>query len=264
MEIIWVIIIWGIIFWIRSALGRQRIEQEQAARRVQAEYVKGRILECFSKMLAFISKADGRISKCEVDVASQCLKSLGVSEAEYRRCVGAFNGMHDFSFEAFRRCAAELVEIATNEACTLIYEMLWVVAAADGTLDAGEDDLLRNATGPLGIDGFFYHHFKRRYFGFGGADGSGGFSGAGGAGSSGGADGGYQYDLELEKAYARLGCSASDSNDAVKSAYRKAAMRYHPDRLRAEGLPEGMIAQATRSMAEINAAWDVVRKARGL
>ena len=258
MEILWVIIIWGIIFWIRSALGRQRIEQEQAARRVQAEYVKRRILECFSKMLAFISKADGRISKCEVDVASQCLKSLGISETEYRRCVGAFNGMHDFSFEAFRRCAAELVEIATNEACTLIYEMLWIVAAADGTLDAGEDDLLRNATGPLGIDGFFYHHFKRRYFGFGGAGGS------AGAGGSGGAGGGYQHDLELEKAYARLGCSASDSNDAVKSAYRKAAMRYHPDRLRAEGLPEGMIAQATRSMAEINAAWDVVRKARGL
>ena len=251
-EIIWFIIIWGIIRWIRSALEQRRIEQGQAARRVQSEYVKGRILECFSRMLAFVSKADGRISKCEVDVASQCLKSLGISEAEYRRCVEAFNGMHDFSLGAFRRCAAELVEIATNEACTLIYEMLWVVAAADGTLDAREDDLLRNATGPLGIDGFFYHHFKRRYFGFGGA------------GGSGGAGGGYQHDSELEKAYARLGCSASDSNDAVKAAFRKAAMRYHPDRLRAEGLPEGMVAQATRSMAEINAAWDVVRKARGL
>ena len=252
MKIVWIIIIWGIIHWIRSALEQRRIEQAQTTRRGQAEYVKGRILECFSKMLAFISKADGRISKCEVDVASQCLKSLGISETEYRRCVGAFNGMHDFTFEAFRRCAAELVEIATNEACTLIYEMLWIVAAADGTLDAGEDDLLRNATGPLGIDGFFYHHFKRRYFGFGGT------------GGSGGTGGGYQHDSELEKAYARLGCSASDSNDAVKSAYRKAAMRYHPDRLRAEGLPEGMVAQATRSMAEINAAWDVVRKARGL
>jgi len=41
-------------------------------------------------------------------------------------------------------------------------------------------------------------------------------------------------------------------------------MRYHPDRLKAEGVPEGMIAQATRSMAEINAAWDVVKKARHL
>ncbi len=252
MNIIWVIIGWAIIRLILSALGRRRMEQEQTIRRSETEYIRRRILECFSRMLAFISKADGRISKCEVDVASQCLKSLGISEVEYRRCVDAFNGTRDFSPAAFRRCAAELVEIATNETCTLIYEMLWIVAAADGTLDAREDDLLRNATGPLGIDGGFYYHFKRRYFGFGGA------------GGSGGAGGGCQHDSELEKAYARLGCSASDSNDAVKAAFRKAAMRYHPDRLRAEGLPEGMVAQATRSMAEINAAWDVVRKARGL
>ena len=34
--------------------------------------------------------------------------------------------------------------------------------------------------------------------------------------------------------------------------------------LAAEGLPEGMIAQATRSMAEINAAWDLIRKTRSL
>ena len=258
MEIIWIVIILVIVFWIGSALGLQRIKHEQTMRRVQAEYIRWRILECFSRMLAFISKADGRISKCEVDVASQCLKSLGISKAEYRRCVEAFNDMHDFSLAAFRRCAAALVEIATDEACTLIYEMLWIVAAADGTLSSGEDDLLRKAIGSLRIDGFFYHHFKRRYFGSGGAGDS------GGTGGSGGTDGGYQHDLELEKAYARLGCSASDSNDAVKAAYRKAAMRYHPDRLRAEGLPEGMIAQATRSMSEINAAWDVVRKQRGL
>ena len=252
MNIIWVIIGWAIIRLILSALGRRRMEQEQAMRRAQTEYIRRRILECFSRMLAFISKADGRISKCEVDVASQCLKSLGISEEEYRRCVDAFNGTRDFSPAAFRRCAAELVEIATNETCTLIYEMLWIVAAADGTLEAGEDDLLRNATGPLGIDRFLYHHFKRIYFGSGGAYGTGG------------SGGGHSEDSELEKAYARLGCSSSDSDDAVKAAYRQAAMRYHPDRLRAEGLPEGMVAQATRSMAEINAAWDVVRKSRGL
>ena len=250
MGIIW-FIIWGIVFWMWSAQGRRRIEQEQAIRRVQTEYIRRRMLECFSRMLSFISKADGRISKCEVDAASQCLKSLGISETEYRRCVEAFNGMRDFSPEAFRRCASELAEIATNEACTLIYEMLWIVAAADGTLDAREDDLLRNATGHLRIDGFLYHHFRCRYFDSGNAHGS---EGAGSQGD----------DSELEKAYEKLGCSPSDSNDAVKAAYRKAAMRYHPDRLRAEGLPEGMIARATRSMAEINAAWDVVRKKRGL
>ena len=251
MRFIWYIIIGIIIHVVKTILEQGRMKRAQSARRAQAEYATSRILECFSRMLAFISKADGRISKCEVDVASQCLKSLGITEEEYQRCVRTFNGTRDFSHEAFRRCAAELADIATTEACTLIYEMLWIVAAADGVLEPGEDELLRIAVGPLRIDGALYHYLKRRHFVSGGASGSnaGDYSNA---------------DTELEKAYAKLGCSPSDSDDAVKVAYRKAAMRYHPDRLRAEGLPEGMIAQATRSMAEINAAWDVVRKARHL
>ena len=246
MGFFWVIVSWGIVFWIMSVQNRRRNEQAQATRRALAEYAKVRILECFSRMLAFISKADGRISECEVNVASQCLKSLGITEAEYRKCVAAFNGTRDFSFEAFRRHATELAEIASSEVCTLVYEMLWVVAAADGVLAEGEDNLLRRAVEPLRIDGVLYHYLRRRYFG----------SGTGGAGER------STDNAELEKAYARLGCSPSDSDDVVRSAYRKAAMRYHPDRLRAEGLPEGMISQATRSMAEINAAWDVVKKER--
>lgn len=251
MGFIWFIIILIIINVVKSVLEQGQWERAEAMNRAHAEYVAGRILECFTRMLAFISKADGRISKCEVDVASECLKSLGITEEEYQRCVRTFNDMRDFSHEAFRRCAAELADIATTEACTLIYEMLWIVAAADGVLEPGEDELLRMAAGSLRIDGAFYHYLKIRYFGSGSA-----------RGSSSGEN--FDADAELEKAYAKLGCSPSDSDDAVKAAYRKAAMRYHPDRLRAEGLPEGMIAQATRSMAEINAAWDLVKKARRL
>ena len=50
----------------------------------------------------------------------------------------------------------------------------------------------------------------------------------------------------------------------MKAAYRRLAMRYHPDRLRADGLQEGMITKATESMSEINSAWEVVRRARNI
>ena len=67
---------------------------------------------------------------------------------------------------------------------------------------------------------------------------------------------------KLRDAYAKLGCSPDDSDETVKTAYRKLAMRYHPDRLKAEGVPDSMIQIATRSMSEINAAWDLIRKER--
>ena len=41
-------------------------------------------------------------------------------------------------------------------------------------------------------------------------------------------------------------------------------MKYHPDRLRQNGVPEEMIAKATDKMAQLNAAWDDIRKARGI
>lgn len=248
MGILWVILSWGVIFWIWSLQGKARMRQQEAMRRSHLEYIQRTILESFGKMLAFIAKADGHISKGEVDVASRCLRAMGLSESEYQQCVAAFNSIHDASFSSFMACAEGFAHVATSEACTLLYEMLWIVAAADGVLEPGEDNLLRSVASPLGIDTLLYHYFKRRYFGDGTSH----------------ADGRSQQEQELEKAYAKLGCTSSDTDEALKTAYRKLAMRYHPDRLRAEGVPEGMISQATRSMAEINGAWETIKHARGL
>lgn len=68
----------------------------------------------------------------------------------------------------------------------------------------------------------------------------------------------------LDRAYATLGCTSADSNAKIKSAYRKLVMKYHPDRLKAEGLSDALLAKATASMAEINAAWALVKSSRGI
>ncbi len=50
----------------------------------------------------------------------------------------------------------------------------------------------------------------------------------------------------------------------MKKAYRALAKKYHPDTLRAQGLPDEMVGRANERMARINAAWDAVKTARGL
>ena len=246
MGILWVILAWGLIFWIRSLQEKARTQNAQAAQRAHADYFRKIILEGFGKMMGFISKADGHVSKIEVDVASGCLRSLGLTEEEYQFCAKAFNGARNLSSTAFGACASNFASVVTPEARTLVYEMLWIVAAADGVLAEGEDRLLREAARHLEIDPTLYHYFKRRYF----------------AADNGPSGGGRSRKSDLDKAYAKLGCSPSDTEDAIKSAYRKLAMRYHPDHLRAEGMPDGMISRANQSMAEINAAWDLIRKER--
>ncbi len=72
----------------------------------------------------------------------------------------------------------------------------------------------------------------------------------------------YEQDVRLEQAYRILGVSPMASDEAVRQAYRKKAKIYHPDALRAQGLSEDLIAQATNQMARVNAAWEEIKTAR--
>jgi len=253
IQIVKLLVLFALVKWLWQAFASaSRPGRRNRARRAVPDVM----CRCLGRMLAIVAKADGHISEREVDAASRCLRSLCLTEAEYRKCADAFNSVHSASPDMIRRCAAEFADVATAETCLLLYELLWIVAAADGRLAAGEAELLRAAARPLGLNASHYHYFRRRYFVAGTQEEAGPDpSGAGRAPAGGGLS-------DLERAYARLGCSPSDPDDKIKSAYRRLAMRYHPDRLKAEGVPESMIAMANKSMAEINEAWETVKRSR--
>jgi DnaJ like chaperone protein len=78
--------------------------------------------------------------------------------------------------------------------------------------------------------------------------------------------GGGQANSEaaLEDAYKALGVSKEQSDAEVKRAYRKLMSKYHPDKLMGQGLPEDMIKVATEQAKDIQLAYDLVSKQRGM
>lgn len=68
--------------------------------------------------------------------------------------------------------------------------------------------------------------------------------------------------ISVSEAYDILGVEGNASDAEVKKAYRVLAMMYHPDKFYSLG--DEAIRQATESMKQINAAWDVVKEARGM
>jgi DnaJ like chaperone protein len=68
----------------------------------------------------------------------------------------------------------------------------------------------------------------------------------------------------LEMAYRVLETPPTASNDAIVKAYRRQLSRHHPDKLKANGLPESMIEHAKQRTQQIIEAYELIRERRGI
>lgn len=197
-------------------------------------------------MLAKMAKADGRISKVEIAAVEEVFARLGFSRAARSYAINVFRKAKDDSRSIYQY-ARDFASVVRNEEVRVIfYEMLWDLACADGELSASEKSILERITSSLLINPGWFGVFYRERF----------RSGSGGQATS-AQDG-------IADAYGQLGVPPSASDDEVKKTYRNLAKLYHPDTLKAQGLPDEMVARANERMAKINAAWSTIKKERGL
>ena len=73
---------------------------------------------------------------------------------------------------------------------------------------------------------------------------------------------GARADSNIEDAYKVLGISPTATDDEVKAAYRKMALKHHPDRVATLG--EDICKAAEKKFQDINDAKERIFKARGL
>jgi DnaJ like chaperone protein len=64
--------------------------------------------------------------------------------------------------------------------------------------------------------------------------------------------------------YAMLGLTRQATDQEVREAWRRLMRENHPDSLAARGVPAEFVQRATRKVAEINAAWDRIKRERKL
>lgn len=72
----------------------------------------------------------------------------------------------------------------------------------------------------------------------------------------------YQRQKDVNWAYTALEISPSASSEEVKKAYRRMAMKYHPDKVATAG--EEIRKQATEKFRGINEAYEYIKKQRGI
>jgi len=65
-------------------------------------------------------------------------------------------------------------------------------------------------------------------------------------------------------AYRTLEIDASVSNEELTRVYRRLMSRHHPDKLKANGLPESMLEHAKQRTQAIREAYELLREQRGM
>lgn len=208
------------------------------------------------RVMGHVAKADGRVSEQEINAARAVMAALRLNAAQVQQAIGYFGeGKHPaFDLEA------ELAELrpllrAYPQLAQFFMEIQLQASLGGNGLGARPRARLMRAANILGLSNEAFARLEEltRWR----------MSGAG-AGPGGAAGGGPAQGERLREAYALLESSPDASDEQVVKAYRRQMSRNHPDKLQARGLPESMLERAKERTQQIQAAYELVRKARGM
>lgn len=192
-------------------------------------------------LASYIIKADGKVMHSEMEFVRAFLRrnfgEISVKQGE-EILLRLFERQKQMGQEAFRNTISEAcAEIAQNMDYSQrlqLVNFLVTIAQADGNVPQSEIDALYFVASKLGISAYDIASMLNL--------------------SSGG--------TSIEAAYKVLGITAEATDDEVKVAYRRMALKHHPDRVATLG--EDVRKAAEKKFQEINAAKETIYKARGI
>ena len=180
-------------------------------------------------LIAAVMKADGVAMKSELDlVKSMLLRTYG--EQESRNML--------LQLREYLKKEHNLNEVCRNLRNRMSYSprlelvhILFRISRADGIISDAEISLIQQVATQLGVSHTDYLSLKAMFVESADAD------------------------------FKILDVSNSASEDEVKKAYRKLAMRFHPDRL--QGLSEGEKKSAETKFLRVQKAYENIKKKKG-
>lgn len=209
-------------------------------------------------LMGKLAKADGRVSEQEISHVEAFMAQLNMSPTHRKEAIAHFQtgAKADYAIESLIQKFNQVTSNSPNlKQMLMIY--LVRVALADGQLHPKESELMRIIAQQLGYSTQAYEQLLAML------QGQDQFAGGHYHQQTGGV-GGYTSASAIDAAYQALGVSKEDSDAEIKKSYRRLVREYHPDKLMGQGLPEEMIKEATERSQEIQTAYDLIKKSRGI
>jgi len=184
---------------------------------------------------AKLAKCDAPVNRREIDSFKRCFRIPPESTREIGRLFDQARSRTD-DFEPF---AAELGQAFADNKIVLedMLAALFTIARADGAVNDQELSFLRRVHRAMDLSRAAWERAE---------------------------SGAARPSSDEPDAYAVLGLKPGASDEEIRQTWRQLMRENHPDTLSARGLPEATVAKAGDRVARINAAWDRIKRERGL
>jgi len=276
----------GYYFFDRPANKKQRDDAEVVRTFTKNANYNERLVRVTFELMGYVARGAGRVNENHIAQAQQVMNVMSLNSRLRKVAIDAFTYGKSDDFNLDSTISTIKGIIGDNFSfVNFILEIQVQLALSDGKLEEDEYRRLMEIAISLGASRESMESFIRvRYaeMSFKNGFGQGGFyrsgqrdydyeersSSYGSSGSSYNDSSSYSsYESDSSKlaaAYTLLGVDSSVSDEELKRAHKKLMLKYHPDRLASQGLTSEMIKLYTEKAKDIQAAFDLIKKERGI
>ena len=188
-------------------------------------------------LAAKLSKVDGPVTRAEIDAFK---RNFRIPPGSARGIARLFDQARD-STDSFEPYAAQLAEAFADNRIVLeqVLGSLFSIARADGPLNLREQEFLHRVHRRMALDQIAWERAS-------------------------GETPRRPEPVDETDPYLELGVPRTTSGEELRATWKRLMRENHPDTLAARGVPADFVARASDKVARINAAWDRIKRERGL